>query len=86
MVLLISLEEGDTPTWVRLSSEGDSVLIDQAMNDYPFQIDQNELRPLCRTARGVKSMNLRKVIGLSMDVTADLVISSLVMKTKRKRK
>ena len=40
-----------------------------------FRLDINELRPLGRTARGVKSMNLRKGDNLvSMDVlTSDLV-------------
>ena len=40
-----------------------------------FRLDINELRPLGRTARGVKSMNLRKEDNLvSMDVlTSDLV-------------
>ena len=40
-----------------------------------FRLDINELRPLGRTARGVKSMNLREGDNLvSMDVlTSDLV-------------
>ena len=75
-LIAISLEEGDALTWVRLSSEGDSVLIgsSQGMTIH-FRLDQNELRPLGRNARGVKSMNLRKGDRLvSMDVlTADLV-------------
>ena len=81
-LIAISLEEGDALTWVRLSSEGDSVLIgsSQGMTIH-FRLDQNELRPLGRTARGVKSMNLRNGDELvSMDVlTSELVerLSSL---------
>ena len=81
-LIAISLEEGDALTWVRLSSEGDSVLIASSHGmTIHFRLDQNELRPLGRTARGVKSMNLRNGDELvSMDVlTSELVerLSSL---------
>ena len=81
-LIAISLEEGDALTWVRLSSEGDSVLIGSSHGmTIHFRLDQNELRPLGRTARGVKSMNLRNGDELvSMDVlTSELVerLSSL---------
>ncbi len=72
----INLEDGDALTWVRLSKEGDSVLIGSRTGmAIHFRLDINELRPLGRTARGVKSMNLRKGDNLvSMDVlTSDLV-------------
>ena len=63
-------------TWVRLSKEGDSVLIGSSKGmTIHFRLDINELRPLGRTARGVKSMNLKDGDKLvSMDVlTSDLV-------------
>ena len=63
-------------TWVRLSKEGDSVLIGSRTGmAIHFRLDISELRPLGRTARGVKSMNLREGDNLvSMDVlTSDLV-------------
>jgi len=75
-LIAISLEEGDALTWVRASSEGDSVLIGSKNGmTIHFRLDQNELRPLGRTARGVKSMNLRDGDKLvSMDVlTSELV-------------
>ncbi len=75
-LIAINLEDGDALTWVRLSKEGDSVLIgSRAGMAIHFRLDINELRPLGRTARGVKSMNLRKGDNLvSMDVlTSDLV-------------
>ena len=75
-LIAINLEDGDALTWVRLSKEGDSVLIGSRTGmAIHFRLDFNELRPLGRTARGVKSMNLRKGDNLvSMDVlTSDLV-------------
>ncbi len=75
-LIAINLEDGDALTWVRLSKEGDSVLIgSRAGMAIHFRLDINELRPLGRTARGVKSMNLREGDNLvSMDVlTSDLV-------------
>ncbi len=75
-LIAINLENGDALTWVRLSKEGDSVLIGSRTGmAIHFRLDTNELRPLGRTARGVKSMNLRKGDKLvSMDVlTSDLV-------------
>ncbi len=75
-LIAINLEDGDALTWVRLSSEGDSVLIGSRTGmAIHFRLNINELRPLGRTARGVKSMNLRKGDNLvSMDVLkSDLV-------------
>jgi len=75
-LIAINLEDGDALTWVRLSREGDSVLIGSRTGmAIHFRLDTNELRPLGRTARGVKSMNLREGDNLvSMDVlTSDLV-------------
>ncbi len=75
-LIAINLEDGDALTWVRLSREGDSVLIGSRTGmAIHFRLDINELRPLGRTTRGVKSMNLRKGDTLvSMDVlTSDLV-------------
>ncbi len=75
-LIAINLEEGDALTWVRLSTEGDSVLIGSSRGmTIHFRLDTNELRPLGRTARGVKSMNLKEGDKLvSMDVlSCDLV-------------
>ncbi len=75
-LIAINLEEGDALTWVRLSTEGDSVLIGSRRGmTIHFRLDINELRPLGRTARGVKSMNLKDDDKLvSMDVLSrDLV-------------
>ncbi len=69
-LIAISLEEGDSLRWVRLAATGDSVLIGSstAMTIH-FRLNDQELRPLGRTARGVRAMNLRQGDSLvSMDV------------------
>ncbi len=77
-LIAINLEDGDALTWVRLSKEGDSVLIGSKTGmAIHFRLDFNELRPLSRTARGVKSMNLREGDSL---VSMDVLTSNLVDK------
>ncbi len=69
-LIAISLEDGDDLRWVRLALPGDSVLIGslKAMTIH-FRLSDEELRPLGRTARGVRAMNLREGDRLvSMDV------------------
>ncbi|MCP9809193.1 DNA gyrase subunit A [Cyanobium sp. HWJ4-Hawea] len=69
-LIAISLEEGDALTWVRLALPGDSVLIGSLKGmTIHFRLNDSELRPLGRTARGVRAMNLRNGDQLvSMDV------------------
>ena len=69
-LIAISLEEGDALTWVRLAQPGDSVLIGSRNGmTIHFRLSDEELRPLGRTARGVRAMNLRPGDQLvSMDV------------------
>ncbi len=68
-LIAIGLEDGDSLKWVRLAVSGDSVLIgSRAGMTIHFRLD-DELRPLGRTARGVRAMNLRAGDSLvSMDV------------------
>jgi len=69
-LISISLEDGDALTWVRLAQPGDSVLIGSRNGmTIHFRLSDDELRPLGRTARGVRAMNLRPGDQLvSMDV------------------
>ena len=69
-LIAIGLEDGDALTWVRLAVSGDSVLIGSKKGmTIHFRLNDEELRPLGRTARGVRSMNLRTGDSLvSMDV------------------
>jgi DNA gyrase subunit A len=81
-LISISLEDGDDLRWVRLALPGDSVLIGSLKGmTIHFRLSDEELRPLGRTARGVRAMNLREGDRLvSMDVLpaelADRVASS----------
>ncbi|MEB3331925.1 MAG: DNA gyrase C-terminal beta-propeller domain-containing protein, partial [Synechococcaceae cyanobacterium] len=81
-LIAISLEAGDALRWVRLALPGDSVLIGSLRGmTIHFRLSDEELRPLGRTARGVRAMNLRDADELvSMDVLpaelADRVASS----------
>ena len=81
-LIAIDLVEGDALTWVRLALPGDSVLIGSRNGmTIHFRLSDEELRPLGRTARGVRAMNLRSGDRLvSMDVLpaelADRVASS----------
>jgi DNA gyrase subunit A len=69
-LIAISLEDGDALRWVRLALPGDSVLIGSLKGmTIHFRLSDEELRPLGRTARGVRAMNLRPGDELvSMDV------------------
>jgi len=59
-LIAIGLEEGDALTWVRLAESGDSVLIGSKNGmTIHFRLNDSELRSLGRTARGVRSMNLK---------------------------
>ena len=69
-LIAIDLVEGDALTWVRLAMPGDSILIGSRNGmTIHFRLNDDELRPLGRTARGVRAMNLRDGDHLvSMDV------------------
>jgi len=69
-LIAIGLEDGDALTWVRLAESGDSVLIGSKNGmTIHFRLNDSELRPLGRAARGVRSMNLKSGDSLvSMDV------------------
>lgn len=81
-LIAIALEDGDALCWVRQALPGDSVLIGSTKGmTIHFRLSDEELRPLGRTARGVRAMNLRPGDALvSMDVLpaelADQVASS----------
>ena len=71
-LIAIRLESGDALRWVRLAWVGDSVLIgSRSGRAIHVSINDNQLRSMGRTARGVRAMALREgdqVIG--MDVLA----------------
>ena len=69
-LIAVSLGEGDQLRWVRLARAEDSIIIgsQQGMTIH-FRADNDQLRPLGRPTRGVKSMSLRQGDRLiSMDI------------------
>jgi DNA gyrase subunit A len=81
-LIAISLEEGDQLRWVRRTRSQDSIIIGtrQGMAIH-FRADHEQLRPLGRPTRGVRSMSLRDGDELiSMDIlpsqVADMVANA----------
>ncbi len=64
----ISLDEGDELTWVRLT-DGHNELLAATRNGMAIRFKETDVRPMGRTARGVKAIALRNddcVIGMSV--------------------
>lgn len=79
-LIAISLEEGDQLRWVRRARAEDSIMIGsrQGMTIH-FRADHDQLRPLGRPTRGVRSMSLRDGDELiSMDILPGDLVDSLV--------
>jgi DNA gyrase subunit A len=79
-LIAISLEEGDRLRWVRRAKETDSAIIGTRNGmTIHFRTDRDQLRPLGRATRGVKSMSLKKGDELiSMDILPSQVIAQMV--------
>ncbi|MGF1480314.1 MAG: DNA gyrase subunit A [Cyanophyceae cyanobacterium] len=79
-LIAICLEEGDQLRWVRLARGEDSIIIGSRQGiAIHFRADDQQLRPLGRATRGVKSMKLRgddEVI--SMDIIPAQVVAGIV--------
>jgi DNA gyrase subunit A len=79
-LIAISLEEGDQLKWVRLARNTDSILIGSRRGmTIHFKADDDQLRPLGRPTRGVRSMSLRDGDELiSMDILPSQVVEAVV--------
>ncbi len=79
-LIAISLEESDKLRWVRRAKETDSAIIGTRNGmTIHFRTDRDQLRPLGRATRGVKSMSLKKGDELiSMDILPSQVIAQMV--------
>ncbi len=79
-LIAISLEDGDSLRWVRRAKESDSAIIGTRNGmTIHFRTDRDQLRPLGRATRGVKSMSLKKGDELiSMDILPSQVIAQMV--------
>lgn len=74
----INLDEGDTVLSVIYSTRGDSDLIIQSNVGMAIRFKQDDLSILGRTARGVKSMNLREgeeVVGIELAQSGKTVLT-----------
>ncbi|WP_373478929.1 DNA gyrase subunit A [Geminocystis sp.] len=78
-LIAISLADNDELRWVRLATQEDSILIGSRRGmAIHFYADSQQLRPLSRTAKGVKSMKLRtgdQII--SMDIIPSQVVANI---------
>ncbi|MDJ0798318.1 MAG: DNA topoisomerase (ATP-hydrolyzing) subunit A [Calothrix sp. MO_167.B12] len=78
-LIAISLEEGDQLRWVRRAKAEDSVIVgsDHGMAIH-FRCNHEQLRPLGRATRGVKSMKLKKGDRLvGMDIISAEVLANI---------
>jgi DNA gyrase subunit A len=70
-VIAINLDDDDELAWVKLTMGDDDLLV-ATRDGYSIRFNENDARPIGRTARGVKAIELRegdKVVG--MDVISD---------------
>ncbi|AFZ06196.1 DNA gyrase subunit A [Oscillatoria nigro-viridis PCC 7112] len=78
-LIAISLEEGDQLRWVRRAKVDDSIIIGtrQGMAIH-FRTNHEQLRPVGRATRGVKSMKLRSGDELiSMDILPSSIVAEI---------
>jgi DNA gyrase subunit A len=83
-LIAISLEEGDQLRWVRRARVEDSVIIGSRQGiAIHFRCDHEQLRPLSRATRGVKSMKLKKGDELvGMDILPAAILATLNTETE----
>ncbi len=78
-LIAISLSENDQLRWVRLAKNEDSVLIGSRQGKaIHFKASADQLRPLSRATKGVKSMKLKKGDELiSMDILPSQIVATI---------
>ncbi|MGI0481299.1 DNA topoisomerase (ATP-hydrolyzing) subunit A [Geminocystis sp. CENA526] len=78
-LISITLEDNDELRWVRLATDDDSILIGSRRGmAIHFHADNQQLRPLGRTAKGVKSMKLRSGDEIiSMDILSAQIVANI---------
>ncbi|MCC0179344.1 DNA gyrase subunit A [Waterburya agarophytonicola K14] len=78
-LIAISLQEEDELRWVRLATEEDSVIIGTRKGKaIHFKTNRQQLRPLGRSTKGVKSMKLRGDDELiSMDIIPSQIVATI---------
>jgi DNA gyrase subunit A len=83
-LIAISLEEGDQLRWVRAARAEDSIIIGTRLGmAIHFRTSHDQLRPLGRATRGVRSMSLKKGDELiSMDILPSQVVNAIAAATE----
>lgn len=78
-LIAISLQSEDELRWVRLATNEDSVIIGTRQGKaIHFKTNKQQLRPLGRSTKGVKSMKLRpKDELISMDIIPSLIVATI---------
>ena len=78
-LIAISLQEEDELRWVRLATEEDSIIIGTRKGmAIHFQTNNQQLRPLGRSTKGVKSMKLKGNDELiSMDIIPSQIVATI---------
>jgi DNA gyrase subunit A len=78
-LIAISLSDNDELRWVRLATVDDSILIGSRRGmAIHFHANNQQLRPLGRTAKGVKSMKLRSGDQIiSMDILPSQIVANI---------
>jgi DNA gyrase subunit A len=78
-LIAISLEDGDELRWVRRARVDDSIIIGSSLGrSIHFRANHEQLRPLGRATRGVRSMSLRegdRLVG--MDILPSQIVADL---------
>ena len=76
-VIAINLDEDDELAWVKLTYGDDDLLV-ATHNGFSIRFNENDARPIGRTARGVKAIELRdgdEVVGMDVIKDSDFVLT-----------
>ena len=76
-VIAVNLDEGDELSWVRLTTGEDELLV-ATRSGMAIRFHESDVRPMGRTARGVKAIKLKKddtVVGMSVLREGGLVLT-----------
>jgi DNA gyrase subunit A len=76
-LIALEINEGDELSWVRMTEGNDHIII-ATKNGMAIRINENDVRPMGRLARGVKAMNLKdgdEIVGMSVANDDDLVLT-----------
>ena len=76
-VIAINLDEDDELAWVKLTYGDDDLLV-ATRNGFSIRFNENDARPIGRTARGVKAIELREddeVVGMDIVTDDDFVLT-----------